>query len=344
MSRGRSLAAELRDAVRPRAVLLVAGVFVLQLGFILSYVGAFHSPSPHRIPVDVVAPPQVSRQLVDRLDNLPGHPVRAHAAPDEATARRRLLRRETDAVYVVNPRGTTDTLLAASAAGPAVTQVTAELANRIGAGQGRHVRVDDVLPPAPGDGRGLSSFYLVIGWMVGGYLAAAIIGVAASARPANPRRAAIRLGALAVYAIVSGLGGAVVVGPVLGALPGHFWQVAAIGALLVFAVAAATTALQVLLGLVGIGVAILFFVILGNPSAGGPYPASLLPPFWAGVGPALPPGAGTTAVRNTVYFAGHGTAGPLWVLAAYALGGVVVAVIGSALRRAGRPPRHRVSP
>jgi len=31
-------------------------VLLLQFAFILSYIGAFHSPSPHRIPVIVVAP------------------------------------------------------------------------------------------------------------------------------------------------------------------------------------------------------------------------------------------------------------------------------------------------
>ncbi|MFD0534778.1 hypothetical protein ACFQY7_14470 [Actinomadura luteofluorescens] len=130
--------------------------------------------------------------------------------------------------------------------------------------------VVDIRPPGPKDGRGLSSFYLVIGWVVGGYLAAAILAVAGGARPANARRTVIRLGALALYAVVSGLGGALVAGPVLGALPGHFFPVWGIGALVVFAAAAATAALQTLFGLVGIGLAILLFVVLGNPSAQAP--------------------------------------------------------------------------
>jgi hypothetical protein len=41
---------ELHDAVSLRTFLLVFGVLLLQLGFILSYVGAFHSPRPVRIP------------------------------------------------------------------------------------------------------------------------------------------------------------------------------------------------------------------------------------------------------------------------------------------------------
>jgi len=47
--------AEWRDAVSPRTVALHFGVLLLQLAFILSYVGAFHSPQPHQIPLAVVA-------------------------------------------------------------------------------------------------------------------------------------------------------------------------------------------------------------------------------------------------------------------------------------------------
>src|SRR5207245_608938 len=117
--------------------------------------------------------------------------------------------------------------------------------------------------------------------------------------------------ALALYAIVSGLAGAVVVGPIYGTLTGHLFTLWGIGALIVFAAAAATVAFQVLLGIIGIGLAILVFVIVGNPSAGGPYPGPLLPAFWRVLGPLIPTGAGTTAVRNTVYFAGNATGGAL---------------------------------
>ena len=88
-------------------------------------------------------------------------------------------------------------------------------------------------------------------------------------------------------------------------------------------------ALQVWTGLVGIGLAILLFVVLGNPSAGGAYPAPLLPPFWAAIGPWLPPGAGTDAVRGIVYFGGAGAGRACLVLAAYALVGLVATLAGS---------------
>jgi hypothetical protein len=98
-------------------------------------------------------------------------------------------------------------------------------------------------------------------------------------------------------------------------------------------------ALQVLLDIVGIGLAILIFVVLGNPSAGGAYPSVLLPPFWSAIGPWLPPGAGTEAVRTIVYFPAASVSRSLWTLGAYALVGVVVTMLVAALR-----PRLRPAP
>ncbi|GCB47476.1 hypothetical protein SNL152K_4781 [Streptomyces sp. NL15-2K] len=109
------------------------------------------------------------------------------------------------------------------------------------------------------------------------------------------------------------------------ALGAHFWTLSGIGALIVLASAATALALQTLLGLLGTGVVILLFVVLGNPSSGGVYPAPLLPSFWSAIGQSLPPGAGTTLVRITAYFSGHATTPALWVLGAYAVGGALLA-------------------
>jgi hypothetical protein len=103
----------------------------------------------------------------------------------------------------------------------------------VDATQKRTVRVSDLVPVQRGDARGLTGFYLVVGWIVGGYLVAALLGVASGARPPTPRRAVFRLAAVVPYSILSGLGGAFVVDQVLGALTGHFVALWWLGALLV---------------------------------------------------------------------------------------------------------------
>ncbi|NEC66830.1 DUF3533 domain-containing protein [Streptomyces sp. SID9727] len=322
----------MRDAITTRAVLVMVGVLLLQLGFALSYMGAFHAPKPHRIPITLVAPRPVEADLVARLNALPGDPVHVTAVRDRAQARARLLERKTDAALIVAVTGRTDTLLIASAGGPSAADAAAKVVATVERTQNRALTVRDIRPPAAGDTRGLSSFYLVLSWTIGGYLAASALNMAAGSKRPTLRRSIVRLAAMVPYAFVSGIGGAVIVGPVLHCLPGAFWELVGIGTLVVFASGAVGVALQSLAGTIGLGLTILIFTILGNPSSGGVYPASLLPPFWAAIGQALPPGAGTTVVRNTVYFDGNNTTGALWILGAWAFAGIVVALLAAALR------------
>jgi hypothetical protein len=55
--------------------------------------------------------------------------------------------------------------------------------------------------------------------MIGGYLAASLLGLSSGARSPNMHRITIRLIALALYAAVTALLGALIVGPWLHALP-----------------------------------------------------------------------------------------------------------------------------
>jgi len=326
---------ELRDAVSLRTVLLVAGVLLVQIAFVASYVGAFHHPTPHDVAVGVVAPGSSQQQVIAKLDGAAGHPVSAEAVADRATALARIKSADLAAALVVDPNGKTDELLVASGGGASLVTAVEQFAQHAEAQQGRSVRVTDVVPLQSGDARGLSGFYLVIGWLVGGYLVASLLGVAKGARPANPRRAAIRLGAVVPYAVLSGLGGALIVDQWLGALTGGFWSLWGLGTLLVLSSATVTMAFQTLFGTIGIGITVLLFVVLGNPSAGGAYQYQLLPAFWRHVGGWIPNGAGTDAVRRIVYFAGHGIAGEVWLIVAYVVVGAVV-TMAAAVRHARR--------
>ncbi|MBQ1098217.1 DUF3533 domain-containing protein [Streptomyces sp. b94] len=331
--RSGSFLSEVKDAVTPRATLLVLGVIALQLLFIASYVGALHDPKPKDVPFGVVAPTAAAEQTVGRLERLPGSPLDPRTVADAASARKQIMNREIDGALVVDPSGRTDTLLVASGGGTVLATTLEGLAAKVEEAEGRTVRTVDVAPASRQDFDGLSSFYLVVGWCVGGYLCASILAISTGARPANPRRAAIRLIVMALVSIAGGLGGAVIIGPILGALPGSVVDLWGLGALITFAVGAATLALQGVFGIVGIGLAILLVVIAGNPSAGGAFPLPMLPPFWKEIGPWLPPGAGTWAARSIAYFKGNDTTVSLLVLWAWAVAGTVITILAAALRR-----------
>ena len=323
--------AELFDAITPRTVLLVMGVLLIQLAFVLSYVGAFHHPTPHQVLVAVVAPAQISGHVVSELSDLRGQPLSATAVPSKTAGLTLLRNGSTSAVFIVDPAGQNDSLLVASGGGAAVVTAVEDVFTQVEVAEHRTMTVTDAVPEQPGDGRGLSGFYLVVGWLVGGYLVAALLGIAKGARPATTRRAIHRLMAIIPYAILSGLGGAIIVGPVLGALTGHFMALWWLGALLVFCAAAVTMAFQVLLGVFGIGLTLILFVVLGNPSAGGAYPASLLPPFWRAIGNSLPNGAGVESIRRIVYFGSYDVGSSLFVIAIYAIAGTAIAITGASI-------------
>ncbi|MFF5758088.1 DUF3533 domain-containing protein [Streptomyces longwoodensis] len=342
-----SFLGEVKDAVTPRATLLVLGVVALSLLFITSYVGALHDPKLKDVAFGVAAPGAAAERTVARLERLPGAPLDPRAVADAATARQQVRDRTLYGALVVDPAGGTDTLLVATGGGKVLASALEGLVGNLEKAQGRTVRTVDVAPAEARDANGLSSFYVTVGWCVGGYLCASIMVVSTGAARSTPRRAVIRLATMALVGIVAGLGGALIVGPVLGALPGSFAALWGLGALIVFAVGAATLALQGLCGLAGIGLAILLVVILGNPSAGGALPPPMLPPFWRAIGPALPPGAGTWTARSIAYFRGSAVTGPLLVLSAWAVAGTLITLLASRLRTGGaarRPPRTTGGP
>lgn len=339
-----TFADEVRNAVTPRAALLVIGVLALQLLFIASYIGALHHPKPTDVPFGVVAPHQASARLVAQLDGLPGGPLDPRTVSDEATARRQILDRKIDGALIVDPRGTRDTVLVASGGGTVLATSLTKIAKEAEAAQRRTVRAVDVAPASRQDFDGLSAFYLAVGWCVGGYLCASILAISAGTRPANRQRALIRTGVMALYAIAGGIGGALIIGPALGALPGSFWGLAGLGALTVFAVGMITLALEGLTGIVGIGLAVLIVVIAGNPSAGGAFPLPMLPDFWRAIGPALPPGASTWTARSIAYFHGNAVTGPLLALSAWAVAGTAGTLLTAMRRAPDRPATTEASP
>jgi hypothetical protein len=324
-----TLVEELRDSISSRTWVMVIGVLILQLGFILSYVGAFHSPTPVQLPVGIVAPANVGSTISTKINAIAGQPLKAQVVTNAAAARKQIKNTTLDAALIVNPTSSTDTLLVASAAGSSLLASVEAVATAAETQLHRSVTVVDVVPLQKGDGHGLTGFYLVLGWIVGGYLCAALFGISGGAKPATFRRTIIRLFALGLYAIASGLGGVIIVGPVLGALTGHFVALWWLGALLVFTAGAVTLAFQGVFGVLGIGLTVLVFVVLGNPSAGGAYQAGVLPPFWRAIGNALPNGAGVDSVRRIVYFGAQGIGEHLLVILLYAIGGTSIALLAA---------------
>ncbi len=307
-------------APTPKAVAVVLfPALVLMLAFAFFYVGAFHEPTPHNVPLAVVGPPTAAAQL----NRLPGEPLDASQASSRADALSQINDRK---VYGAYDAGT-NRLFVASAANRATAVALEQVFDRVAAAQNRPaVRVTDVKPLPLSDPNGTAAFYAVIAWVFGGYIGATLIGLIGNARSTSRRRAAARVGALAGFAVVAAILSVVMLRVCFDTFSGHVVAMCAIGALTIFAGGAATAGIQAAAGPAGTGLVILVFVILGNSASGGPFARPLLPGLWRTIGGLLPPGAAVDLARSALFFGGARIAGPILVLAVWALLGTALAL------------------
>jgi ABC-2 family transporter protein len=307
-------------APTPKAVTLVlVPALVLMLAFAFFYVGAFHDPTPHHVPVAVVGPPAVAVQL----SRLPGDPLDARRVSSRADALSQIDDREVYGAYET----ATNRLFVASAANRATAIALEQTFNRVAAAQDRPaVHVTDVKPLPPNDPNGTAAFYAVIAWVFGGYIGATLIGLIGSPRSTSRQRAAARVAALAGFGIVAGILSVVMLRAGFGVFSGHVVALCLIGALTIFASGAATAGIQAAAGPAGTGLVILVFVILGNSASGGPFARPLLPGVWRTIGGVLPPGASVDVTRSALFFGGARIVGPILVLVVWAAVGTLLAL------------------
>jgi hypothetical protein len=305
-------------ALRPSRLPLLLGAFgvvlLVQALFVTSYVGALHRAQPRRVAFGVVGPPRLAAAVAKHFS------LRTTTYPNEAAARRAIDHRSIYGALVTNRSGGA-TLIVAPAAGATAAGGLTTAFTTVAAAAGLKLAVVQVHPLPSGDRLGVVSFLVTMALVVGGYLSATIATTVAAAATERGRAPI-----LAVVAVLGALVTDVVAGPILHSVPtDKFFELWVFFAFLMLAVAYAAAALQTLFGAAGTLIVIVVFVIFGAPAAGGTLPRPFLPTFWHTIGPYLPPGAGTTIVRNTIYFGGNGIGRSLIVLAVYlVVGGVVV--------------------
>jgi hypothetical protein len=231
-------------------------------------------------------------------------------------------------------------LLVASAASPSVATLLQQTTTAAARTQGRALVVRDLVPLASSDSRGATAFSMVLGLIITAIMGSTVIYLLDQHRP-PPQRLAAMVG----LAVGAGLVAALVTNVVIGAFPGHFLAVWGVATLFYLALGLPIAAFQVLVGAGGVAIGAVMFLVIGNPASGGSSAPELLPGFWRGLSQILPPGAATTALRDVVYFHGHGMTHALLVLGIWAVVGATVVVTVSVLRArasstaASTPPR-----
>jgi hypothetical protein len=310
-------------------ITLLAAV-AAQVALIACFVGAMSNPQLHQAPLALVVEPDAAQVVFQPSDAVS---VRRYATEDAA----REATRHGDVVAAVIVTERRETLLVAGASTPALAAAVTQVVQAQARQAGVPLQTTDVRPLPANDPKGLGTFLLTIGWVIGGYLGVMLLTRALGAGGRGPRGTARLLGWLLLYSVVSAVLAVGLVDPVMGVVTGHGWQLVGVGTLVVFSVGSFTAALLAVLGLPGLVIAIATLVVLGNPTSGGSVPDQMLAGGWRFLARVLPSNAAVRLVRSVQYFGGHHTGSPGAVLVVYAGAAVLLMTGHAVLARRRRP-------
>ncbi|HLT10158.1 MAG TPA: hypothetical protein VK028_05055 [Micromonosporaceae bacterium] len=318
-----------------RAIGIAVGITIALVALVSWFTWPAKELAPRDVPIVVAGPAPAASGVAQRLDSARPGAFEVTLVPDEAAADAALRDRSAYAAFIVGPSGMS--LHTASGASPALAQLLGQAAQELGGAAGAQVEVVDVVPGSPGDPRGAgfaSGFlpFVLLSMVAGIAFSAAVTGKLA------------RLVGLLLFALLAGTLGAAVL-QWLDILAGSYLATAGAVALLALAVSASIAGLAAVAGPAGIGLGVLVIFLFGNPLSAVAAAPELLPQPWGMIGQYLPIGAGATLLRSVAFFDGAGSAMPLWTLAAWAVVGLVLVVLGRArIRHVAAPATAEPAP
>lgn len=301
----------------------------LAIGMAFAYLGAFHAPSAHDLPVAVVGTTPQAAVFAQTLNDKGDGKVAVRTVADAAQAKRWIVDQKILAAYEATPEGANLYVSRAASEAGAATAETIFLP--IAYQQHLPVNVVDVRPGTVQDPGGQTLFFLLVALSVGAYASAVAIA-AATAR----LRAGWRLGIGAVVSFVLSAIAVIIGGGVYQALNGNEWSIWLLGALYVFGILSIGIGLHPILGKWTTPALTALFVMLNFTSSGGVYPASLSPWFFAGLHSFWNGAAWLDAARALTYFPDQSIGFDALRLALWAVAGVLLVVIGAAFARSRR--------
>ncbi|KAA9161143.1 hypothetical protein FPZ12_015440 [Amycolatopsis acidicola] len=280
-------------------------------GFLVCYLLAFHSPTPHHVEV-AVSDPAAATQLQTALDKAsPGSFTIEPVASGDA-AQQAVLDRDTTAGY----DAATGTLYVAKADGYMLETVLNQTFTPIAAQSGHTLHAVDLAPTASGDSMGTGMFYLVLAWTIPSYVVVMML------------LRAVTLSRRAKVLTLLGWGAALSVIGFIGGVAMHVIPANPLAIPLAFLLSIGISLTS--FGLVPFakqffpGVAMGLFVLLSMPSSGGAIPIQMVPGFFRALHPFMPMGNLLEALRGIFYFNGVGVLRPILVLCAWLLVGVAL--------------------
>jgi hypothetical protein len=342
MSRSKTPHPPIEDPLRGRSYARVVAVPIAAAAAVCLVLLALTWPTltakPRQVPVAVAGQPQLLQQVSAAVTRSAPDAITVVTVTDRDAAVRAIRARDVVGAVVLQPPKVE--VLTASAAGSGPTEVMQRLAgalrSRLAAGPPAAgtptVVITDVVPLSAEDPSGTRLMAAGLPLAVGGVLAGALLGVALVGVPL--RRPGVPIVGLLGCALITGFSLAAILHFWYGALTGDYWVTALMMSTAVLAVASIVVGLRRLMGLRGVGVGAVLFILGSVPISGALVPREFLPTFWSDLGQLLPQGAAITLLRDLSYFPDAPIGAAWWVLAAWAVAGLILT--GLPLRRSQR--------
>ena len=315
-------------AQAPMRTILSHVIVPILMGLIMcaAYLGGFHKPSPHHVPVAVVGQAQQAGPLAAKVQDAFGDEadVRTIATPEQATDQLKHLK--ISAAYV--PGDGKAELLTAGGASDTTKSVVEKMFRPVAEKQHDALTVKDVAPLTEDDPAGQNGFFFLVALTVAAYATSIAIGAAAASRP-FAQRIALAAGAAVVISTIE----LAIAAWGYDMFGGHVLATWALSLLYTAGVLTVGVGLHPIVGRFATLLYSAIFVALNFTSSGGVFAPVMQPSFfgwlhdfWIGSG-------FVEALRRIIYFPDASIAGPLTILFGWLVVGLLCLAAGCAVEQ-----------
>lgn len=183
--------------------------------------------------------------------------------------------------------------------------------------------MEDVAPLADGDMSGTAVLFAGMGMMLAGYVPLSLMTMSLPYLLRLRRFLPLALG----WSVLTSTVIWTILGPVVGAVDGHYLEFLGIGVLATGAVALTQLLFTKLVGPLAVLFGMLLWVVFGMPSSGLSLSIHTMPGFFQFLHGVLPLPAAGEALRSLLYFDGRGLGSHLLTLAVWALAALALCLL-----------------
>lgn len=297
------------------------------IAFCLCYIGAFHSPQVHHIPVAVVNSPAAAVTMEKVEQHAPGtFDFSIYPDRDKAID---AVRDGSEAAALQLPadgQGKAEVFVASAHQYQSASMARQSLQQVFAAQNG--ITFTDIAPLPQSDAFGQGAMYMMLSWCIAGYMVAMFIGMMGA-----PLGHWMRLSILAGGAVVLSLVANLIVGAGFGVYDmSHFFQLVGLAFLWIFAIGLFVNGASYFFGRFITAPAMLLFIFLSMPASGAAFATWMIPDFFGFLQPFVVGHGITEMVKQILYGVGE----PYWrgflQMGIYALIGVACMIVGKRWR------------